>query len=40
MKNIPKGVLHHCHLDCNEDIQFYADYIVNDPIIYLSKTKT
>lgn len=43
MKTIPKGSLHHCHIDCCEDKDYvnfhlsqYRQFIINDPIIYLS----
>lgn len=39
LKDIPKGVLHHDHFDCNEDEDFYRLHIITDPNIYLSADK-
>ncbi len=39
LKNIPKSVLQHNHFQCNEDFEFYKNYIVNDPNLYLNKER-
>lgn len=39
LKNIPKSVLQHNHFQCNEDFNFYKNYVVSDPNLYLSKEK-
>lgn len=39
LKNIPKSVLQHNHFNCNEDFDFYKNYIISDPNLYLNKSK-
>lgn len=36
---MPKGCLHHLHIDCTEDEDFYKEHIITDPNIYLDKEK-
>lgn len=40
LKNIPKSVLQHNHFNCDEDFEFYKNHVVNDPNLYLNKTRT
>jgi hypothetical protein len=39
MKTIPKSVLQHNHFQCNEDFNFYKNYVVGDANLYLNKEK-
>lgn len=40
LKTIPKSVLQHNHFQCNEDFDFYKNYVISDPNLYLNKEKT
>lgn len=38
LDRMPKGVLHHNHMDCMEDLEFIKKHVVGFPGIYLGDT--
>lgn len=39
LKTIPKSVLQHNHFNCNDDFEFYKNHVVNDPNLYVNKSR-